>query len=157
MKKKSKERWFWAQVIQMTHAKKRSRKSRDIVEVWDNLIIVRARHPKEAIAKALKVGEACEGDCRGSLRLDGKPATTKFLGLAAMGLIHDGLEDGGEITWWQKRCQEKTARGMVEPLRKLTIALKKEASPVRPLKGAALREIQDFMDRQRALGNLSVR
>jgi len=99
-------------------------------EVWDNLVLIRAKGANEALRKALKIGKAASGDCRGTLRLYGRPATTQFLGIADIGLIHDDLTDGAEILWELKRCSQKKARSLAasrnELLRRLKDALLKD-------------------------------
>jgi Domain of unknown function (DUF4288) len=101
--------WFWAWTVLATTQKDKLGDPKARCEVWENLIILHARTPREALRKAEKVGRADAGDCRGTLRLDGKPALCKFLGVASLGLIHDGLIDGAEITWRLRRCSQSAA------------------------------------------------
>ena len=100
--------WFWAWTVLSTVHKDKQRDPEARCEVWENLIILHATTPREAIQKAERIGRAEAGDCNGSLRLDGKPATCKLIGVASLGLIHDGLVDGAEITWRLKRCKQST-------------------------------------------------
>ena len=106
MVKQHSKHWFWAWTVLATVHKNKQRDPNARCEVWENLIIVHARLPREALRKAERLGRADEGDCRCSLRLDGKPALCKFVGVASLGLIHDGLVDGAEITWRLKRCKQ---------------------------------------------------
>ena len=101
--------WFWAWTVLATTQKDKLADPKARCEVWENLIILHARTPREALRKAEKIGRADAGNCRGTLRLDGKPALCKFLGVASLGLIHDGLIDGAEITWRLKRCSQSAA------------------------------------------------
>ena len=83
--------WFWAWTVLATVHKDKRRDPHARCEVWENLIILHARTPREALRKAEKIGRAEAGDCLGSLRLDGKSALCKSVGVASLGLIHDGL------------------------------------------------------------------
>jgi hypothetical protein len=112
-KSKSRKRWFWAYLIQMTLSKAQLRKPSARTEVWKNLVIIQARNANEAFAKAWKIGKAESGDCQGTLRLNNKPALTQFLGVADMGLIYDELSDGAEILWHLGKCTRKSARLLV--------------------------------------------
>jgi hypothetical protein len=109
----SQKKWFWAYLIQMAVAKSQLRNHSAPAEVWKNLVIVQAKDADEAFEKASKIGESESGDCRGTLRLNEKPAVAQFLGVADMGLIYDDLGDGAEILWHIRKCSQKTARSMV--------------------------------------------
>jgi hypothetical protein len=119
-------KWFWAWLIQMTVAKSQVSNLSTDAEVWKNLVLIRAKDADEAFEKALKMGKAESGDCRGTLRLNGKPAVTQFLGVADMGLIYDNLDDGAEILWQLKKCSQKTAWSLVGSKNTLLSRLKKE-------------------------------
>jgi hypothetical protein len=95
-------------------------------EVWKNLVLIQAKNPNEAFEKAVKIGKSESGDCRGTLRLNGKPATAKFLGVSDMGLVYDDLEDGAEIPWQRKKCSQKTARSLIASKRSLISRLKQD-------------------------------
>lgn len=131
----------------MTLPKSRLRDPGARSEVWKNLIIIRARNAREALSKAIKIGTAQEGDCGGTLRLYGKPAVTEFLGIASVGVIHDDLADGSEITWELTRCRQKTARSLVQRPEDLIASLEKEFRKAKiPRKGSALdREVKEFI------------
>jgi hypothetical protein len=109
MEKPRAKYWFWAWTVLGTVHKHRKNDPTAPCEVWQNLIILHAATPNEALRKAEKIGRSDAGDARGSLRLDGKPAICKFMGVASLGLIHDALEDGAEITWNLKKCRQATA------------------------------------------------
>ncbi len=113
MSKPSPQKWFWAQVLLMTVPKAHKNDPEAMTEVWSNLIVVRAKNPDAAYKKACRVGRADSGDSRGSLTLYGKPAITKFIGLADLGLVHDGLEDGSEIMWTLLRLRQRKAKTKV--------------------------------------------
>lgn len=115
MAKPSAKHWFWAWTVLATTQKEKLGDPKARCEVWENLIILHARAPREALRKAEKIGRSEAGDCHGSLRLDGKPALCKFLGVASLGLIHDGLVDGAEITWRLKRCNQSAAAKSLTP------------------------------------------
>ena len=126
MRSKPNGSWFWAWLIEMTVPKLSIDDPKARVEVWKNLVILRAVNAEEALSKAFKMGALDEGDCRGTLRLNGKPATTKFLGVGGIGLIHEDLEDGAEILWQLKKCRQDTAEAMVISKRDLLARLRKE-------------------------------
>src|SRR6266571_8272287 len=88
MLNKSKARWFWAWLVEMTLPKSKWNEPTGHGELWRSLVIVRATSAEQAVSKALRLGAQAEGDCRGTLRINGKPALTKFLGVEAMGLIY---------------------------------------------------------------------
>ena len=125
----SKKKWFWAWLVQMTVPKSQRRDAEANVEVWKNLVILQAADAGRALAKAYTMGLSAQGDCRGSLRLNGQPATVKFIGIADMGLIHDGLEDGTEILWQLKKCRQRNARQLVKSKSQIVAILKKELTP----------------------------
>ena len=101
--------WFWAWIVLATVQKSRQNDSGAQCEVWENLVILHASTPRDALQKAERIGRSEAGDSRGSLRLGAEPATCKFMGIASLGVIHDGLVDGAEITWRLKRCRQSTA------------------------------------------------
>lgn len=105
--------WFWVWLVQATVAKEDLHDEHARCEVWLNLKIVNADDEKEAYAKALALGKAEAGDCRGTLRFNGRPAIAQFLGVQAMGVIHDDLEDGAEITFESRRCSQAKAHALV--------------------------------------------
>jgi len=121
MKKSS---WCWAWIVLGTVRKKSVRKPKARCEVWENLVIIRASNPKEALRKAEQIGKESAGDCDGTLRLFGKPAQQNFLGVRNIGVIHEKLQDGAEITWNLKRTTfqkaQKSIRSKVHLLRELS-------------------------------------
>jgi len=97
-----------------------------LCEVWKNLVIVNGSTEREALRKAKAIGRSQAGDARGSLRLDGKPAICRFLGIADMGLIHDRLGDGAEIIWQLQRCAQHKAKALAADEAVLLSRAKKE-------------------------------
>lgn len=130
---KTKVYWFWARLAQITMQKEKLKSRNPSGEVWVNLIIVSARSEKEALSKARIIGKADEGDCDGSLTLDGKPAVTKFVGIENAGLIHDDLVDGAEILFQMKRSSLSGLKKSIRDRRDLASSLRRELSPYRAL------------------------
>jgi len=124
--------WFWAETVLGTVHKGREKDPNAPCEVWQNLIIIQASDEHEALRKAEEIGRADAGDSRSSLRLDGKPAICKFMGVASLGLIHDQLEDGAEITWTLKRCKQSSALKLPKARVTLLAGAKKELGYVVP-------------------------
>jgi hypothetical protein len=139
MVKPRKKHWFWAWTVLGTVHKHRKNDPTAPCEVWQNLVILHAFTPGEALRKAEKIGRLDASDARSSLRLDGKPAVCKFMGVASLGLIHDPLEDGAEITWNLRRCRQATALKLPKPKARLLAGAKKELGSVQR---AAARAIQ---------------
>lgn len=106
------KRWFWAWIIQMTIAKDEAGDAEAECEVWKNLVIINASDELEALRKAQLIGAREEGDCDGTLRLRGKLAITRFLGIQDMGLIHEPFEDGAEILWNLEQITQERARAL---------------------------------------------
>jgi hypothetical protein len=127
--------WFWVWLLEITTKKLRNGKMSSSGEVWENLIVVRAGDAKEAYEKAFAIGKSSEGDCRGTLCLDGVPALTKFLGITDLGLIHDGLADGSEILFRQRRQSLTAARSRVKSRSTLIARATKELAPYQKSRG----------------------
>src|SRR5439155_7000670 len=126
MKAQGTQRWFWVWVIQMTVAKANLNNPNALCEVWKNLVIVGAIDVREAYRKAKAIGKSEAGDCRGTLRLNGEPALTKFLGIADMGLIHDELGNGCEVLWELRKCRQRNAKSLVRSRSTLLKAVRGE-------------------------------
>jgi len=122
--------WFWAQIILATVRKASRGNSKARCEVWENLVIIRAQNPNEALRKAERIGKESAGDCHGTLTLFGKPAQQFFLGVRKIGVIHEELEDGSEITWSLKHMAFSNAKKLVQPGVLLLRELSKEFSNV---------------------------
>ena len=121
---KKKTTWFWAWIILGTVRKAEVNKPRARCEVWENLIIINAPNPGKAFLKAERIGRQSAGDCRGTLRFFGEPAKQIYLGIQSIGVIHEELKDGAEITWNLKRLTfvkaKKLVRSKINLLRKLS-------------------------------------
>ena len=122
--------WFWAQIILGTVRKANRGNSKARCEVWENLVIIRAQSPKEAIRKAARIGKESAGDSHGTLTLFGRPAKQLFLGVRSIGVIHEKLEDGTEITWSLKYMTFSNAKKLAQPKVSLLRELSKEFSHV---------------------------
>jgi hypothetical protein len=118
--------WFWAEIVLGTVRKANLKNPRARCEVWTNLIIIKAPNPRKALQKAERIGKQSAGDCRGTLRFFGKPAVQIFLGVASIGVVHDGLKDGAEITWRLNNTTFAKAKKFPEPKPKLLRELSKE-------------------------------
>lgn len=147
--KKQNRYWFWAWISQITLPKERLKHAKQKGQVWRNLVLVSGRNEKEALSKAEKIGADLEGDSRGSLTLDGKPAVTKFVGVEDMGLVHDfifgGLSDGVEILFTEKRTSLALAQKRVRGSKAIGASLAKELRPYarsakKPSEGGKLKQ-----------------
>lgn len=67
--------------------------------VHKNLILIHARSPEAAYARALQIGEAGESTYQNP---DGATVKSNFRGLGYLDVIHDGLEDGAELLYQKK-------------------------------------------------------
>jgi hypothetical protein len=145
MQNRSKARWFWAWLVEMTLPKSSWNEPTGRGELWRNLIIVRATSAREAVSKALRLGAAAEGDCRGTLRINGEPGLTKFLGVEAMGLVHENLDDGSEILWQLRKCQQETARRLVKDRAALISSIESELESEEPISDVGGRAVKRFI------------
>jgi hypothetical protein len=118
--------WFWAWLIQISVAKEDVVDTTAPCEVWSNLVIIHATDETAAYNRAIEIGKTYEGDSRGTLTLNGKPAVAKFLGVQAMGVIHDDLEDGAEITFDIKRSSQGEAQALIADRTTLLPKVKEE-------------------------------
>ena len=105
--------WFWAWNVFTTVPKARRGDPSVMTEVWRNLVVISARDEARAFTKAKTIGKQQAGDAGGTLRLFGRPATQYYLGVESLGVIHDGLTDGAEITWTIRRCRLTAAMALV--------------------------------------------
>jgi Domain of unknown function (DUF4288) len=122
--------WFWAEIVLGTVRKKSSHNPKAHCEVLENLVMIRAANPKEALYKVEQIGKNSNGDSKGTLTLFGKPARQFFLGVQSIGLIHDELEDGAEITWRLRHMAFSNAKKLAQPKVWLLRGLSKEFSHV---------------------------
>jgi len=121
--------WFWVWLVQITTKKLSTGKLSSSGEVWENLVLINATNAEEAYLKAIAIGKSADGDCNGTLRLDGAPACSQFLGIADLGLVHDGIEDGAEILFRQNRTSISKARSKLKSRRTLIARAAKELTP----------------------------
>lgn len=119
------KKWFWAENVIITVPKRRSDQIKKGI-VWHNLILIEAMNASQAITKARRFGKREAGDCRGTLRLDGAPAIAKYLGVKNIGLVHDGVRDGAEITYKEKRMVQLKAKNQVKTNAQLLQILQRE-------------------------------
>lgn len=103
--------WFWCVISQIILKKERN--PADIGEVWENLIMINADSVTSAYEKAMKLGAQLGGDSRGSMRWNGRPAESIFLGVKDMGLIHDDIGDGCEILYRSRRQTLRKAKAAI--------------------------------------------
>ena len=120
--------WFWAWLVIVTF-KIGSKRGNPKCLVWENLIIVSGENGKDAYAKAMEIGCQQESQQNDTVRLDGKSARTKFLGIADMGFVHDHFEDGGELYYKEARSFLSTARGKVASKKRIVGQLTRELAP----------------------------
>jgi Domain of unknown function (DUF4288) len=128
---KKKTTWFWAWIVLGTIRKAEINKPMARCEVWENLIIISAPNPRKAFLKAKRIGKQSAGDSRGTLRFFGKPAKQMFLGIQSIGVIHEELKDGAEITWNLKRLTFVKAKKLVRSKINLLRELSKEFNCVK--------------------------
>jgi hypothetical protein len=72
------QKWYAAHVV-IAHCLKKRQQGR--ILVWENIVLIRARSIREAPAKAEKFGRENEGDDDGSLRVGGRPAERRLVGV----------------------------------------------------------------------------
>jgi hypothetical protein len=77
--------WFWVWLDLITLPKEAVQDEQSTGELWQNLVLVSAETVELAVDRALALGRTEEGDSRGTLTLDGRPAVAIFLGLGDMG------------------------------------------------------------------------
>jgi hypothetical protein len=101
--------WFAAHIV-MWVKMKRKRQTR--FPCWENIVLIHAASEAEAFAKAEKRGHQEEGDCGGTFRWGGQPASWVFGGVRKLVLCQnpeDRPEDGSEITYTEIEVESKEA------------------------------------------------
>jgi hypothetical protein len=121
--------WFWVWLHLITLPKKTAQGTLAKGELWQNLVLVSAETVQLAVKRALELGKAEEGDSRGTLTLDGRPAVTMFLGIGDMGLVHEPLQDGVEILFRSSRKTLQSAKEGIPPLDILIERINTEVAP----------------------------
>jgi hypothetical protein len=101
--------WFAAHIIMWVKIKGK-RQTR--FPCWENIVLIQAASQAEAFRKAEKRGHQEEGDCDGSFRWGGQPATWVFGGVRKLVLCESPEErpgDGSEITYNEIELESKEA------------------------------------------------
>jgi hypothetical protein len=92
-------KWYAAHLVLYFKRKNRRQKS---FPVWENIVLVRARNPDEAFAKADRRGrEELQGD-DGTIRWNGHPVEMVFAGVRKIVLCQDEHRrpaDGTEVSY----------------------------------------------------------
>jgi hypothetical protein len=133
MRQKDNKFWFWVWLVQITVPKQQLKTKKTKGEVWRNLVVVAAENEKEAVRKAISMGKMGTGDSEGSLRLDGRPAVSKFIGIEDMGLIHEPIGDGCEILFRSSRQFLDTVRERIKSVAEIKQWAKDELSPYKKM------------------------
>jgi hypothetical protein len=93
---------------------------------WENIVLIHARSDAEAFNKAEKKGQIEEGDCDGSFRWGGQPATWVFGGVRKLVRCDEPEErpgDGSEITYSEFVIDSKAALEQFVAGEKVTISI----------------------------------
>jgi hypothetical protein len=122
--------WFWAWIVILTKKKVCDPSKQAEMEVWKNLTLFRAGSAEEAYNLAIEHGKSEEGDCRGTLRLNGEDARSEFYGILDMGVVHDEISSGCEI-YWESNIVRQTNE--LPALRKRIDLITDVANELRPL------------------------
>ena len=77
--------------------------------VWENLILIQADNPEEALDKAMINGQNSEGP----VEIHGIKGYLTFKGLKNLILIYDELEDGAELEWMEYEVNKEKLEQMV--------------------------------------------
>lgn len=125
--------------------KSRWSKARGRGEVWKSLVMIHATDAANAVNKALRIGDEAIGDCHGTLHIWGKRASTRFLGMEAMGLLHEGLKDGAEILWQMRLASRDGARRLVKSPTHLLRSLESELSLEPPISKDGAHAVKAFV------------
>jgi hypothetical protein len=86
--------WFLAELVEEIRV---TGSKRNIVHI--NYVIIQARSPRAAFARAMLLGKQAESSYLNEL---GKKVIKRFRGLRNLDVIHDPLEDGCEIMFEEK-------------------------------------------------------
>jgi hypothetical protein len=118
-------RWYLADVILEYRV---AGDPRNVVHV--NTHLVEAGSPEEAYAKAIALGRSSEQSYHNT---DGRRVEVIFRGLRALGVIHDPLEDGAELTYTEDiGVTEGQLRAWARPKAELSVFAPREAPTDRP-------------------------
>jgi hypothetical protein len=117
--------WFLAQVVQEILV---AGSKRNIVHI--NSIIIHARSPETAYARATSIGRS---ENTSYVNEQGKRVTIRFRGLRNLDVIYDPLEDGCEIMYTEKLgVTQNGIRKLVRPKRQMEVFLPVRKRPGRP-------------------------
>jgi hypothetical protein len=101
--------WFAAHLIMWVKIKGK-RQTR--FPCWENIVLIEAESEGKAFAKSEKRGHQEEGDCNGTFRWCGQPASWVFGGVRKLVLCEDPENrplDGSEITYTEIEVESKEA------------------------------------------------
>ena len=83
--------------------------------VWENLILIEADSPEEALDKAISHGKLSGEE----LLIDDEKGYCRFKGIRKLVPIYDELVDGVEIEWHEFESTKDQLRRMIPPKKKL--------------------------------------
>ncbi len=126
--------WYIAHEILYFEPKLRQKSKVTERTVWENLILIKAKNPRQAYQKAIEHGRASEQ----AVRIDGEDGLCKFRGLRDLTLVYDKLEDGAELEWRVLRISPGKIGRLVTRKEKLQ-AFKYARKKIRAKKSSALR------------------
>lgn len=92
-------KWYAASVLIYTKFKD---EKQDMFPIWENIILISANTPEEALEKAKQRALQDQGDSSGTLECNGRPATWVFAGIRKLIECEDlekRPDDGTEITY----------------------------------------------------------
>jgi len=95
---------------------------------WENTILIKAKSPSQAYAKAIKEGKFQEeGGDIWEVDNEARKAKWRFEGLTSLLPIYDELEDGAEIIWTPHENRSvKKVKSWVKPKEQLQVFSKDE-------------------------------
>jgi hypothetical protein len=93
--------WFLAQLVEEYRVQGHKR---NVVHI--NYVLIQAKTPAEAYRKAMQLGKRSNNRW---MNPNGEEVTHRFLGLRDLDVIHDPLEHGGEIMFYEHVGMSRTA------------------------------------------------
>jgi len=87
--------WYIAHEILYFEPKVHKKSKATKWTVWENLILIKAKSPRQAYQKAIEHGRASEQ----AVKIDGEDGLCRFRGLRDLTLVYDRLEHGAELEW----------------------------------------------------------
>jgi hypothetical protein len=129
--------WFLAQLVEEIRI---VGSKRNIVHI--NYVIVRAKSPQAAFARAMALGKQSNTTYENEL---GKKVTTRFRGLRNLDVIYDPFEHGCEIMFVEKLgLRENTIKRLVRPRHQLEVF-----QPIRNRRGRPNYSSREIMEEVR--------